>query len=112
MTYAEFRAMFPGHKKVTEQNFGSYLLAAETVVQDLMVYSVDELTEYGLGVYNAALALQIDHIATNGVTEGNMTSQNVNGVSASFALSAAGADAAKVSPLAKAKIRSAKLHLC
>lgn len=112
MTYAEFRAMFPAQKKVTEQNFASYLFMAETVVQDLMVYSVDDLSEYGLTVYNAALALQIDHISTNGVAEGNITSQNVNGVSASFALSAAGADAAKVSPLAKAKIRNAKLHLC
>lgn len=112
MTYAEFRAMFPDQKKVTEQNFAGYLLPAEIVVQDLMVYSVNELSEYGLAAYTGALALQIDYIASNGVTEGNMTSQNVNGVSSSFALSAAGADAAKVSPLARAKIRNAKLHIC
>lgn len=109
MTFEEFRAVFPAQKMVTVDNFPQLLIMAEVVVQDLMVYDVNELTDAGLEIYNTALALQIDHIATEGATEGNITSQTVNGVSMSFALSGAGTDAARVSSLARLKLRSAGL---
>lgn len=110
MTFAEFKTLFPAQGQVTEANFTGLLLQAETVVQDLMVYSVDELNETGLAAYNAALALQIDYIAgEDGSTEGNITSQTINGATTTFALSAAGADALRVSPLAKAKLRGSGL---
>lgn len=110
MTFAEFQAAFPSQTRVTALNFPEYLMRAEVVVQDLMVYSTDELTDVGLAVYNAALGLQIDYAATEGgFTEGNLVSQTVNGTSQTFALTASGADAVKVSPLAAAKLRASKL---
>ena len=110
LSFEDFKVAFPSQKKVTAQNFPEYLMRAETVVQDLMVYAVDDLTEAGIAVYDAAVGLQIDYAATEGgFTEGNLASQTVNGVSQSFALTAAGADAVKVSPLAAAKLRSNEL---
>ena len=110
LTFGEFQSLFPSQKGVTEQTFPEFKLRAEVVVQDLMVYTVNELSHEGKAVYKTALALQIDYTATaRRFTEGNVVSQNVNGVQQSFALVGGGADALKVSPLAAAKLRAAKL---
>ena len=109
LTFEEFQSLFPSQKGVTKQTFTEFLLRAEVVVQDIMVYTVDELTPEGKGVYKTALALQIGYTAVEGFTEGNLASQNVNGSQQSFALAGGGADALKVSPLTRAKLRAAKL---
>jgi len=110
LSFEEFQGFFPSQKGVTAETFPEFKLRAEIVVQDLMVYAVDELSHEGKPVYKKALALQIDYAATEGgFTEGNLASQNVNGVSQSFALVGGGADALKVSPLTRALLRASKL---
>ena len=108
MTYEEFKAAVP-QSEVTESEFPSLKAQAEAALQDLMVYNAGNLSGEALAAYRAALAFQVDYAAVNGACEGNVSAQSVNGVSATFALAAGGADALNVSPLARVKLRSAKL---
>ena len=109
LSFEEFQSLFPSQKGVTEQTFPEFLLKAEVVVRDIMAYKLHQLTDAGLEVYKKALALQIDYTASEGFTEGNLASQNVNGVQQSFALAGGGNDASKNSPFAILVLREAGL---
>lgn len=108
MIYEDFKAAVPS-SRVTEDEFPALRAQAETALQDLIVYDAGNLSGGALAAYNAALAFQVDYAAVNGACEGKVSAQSVNGVSATFALTAGGADALNVSPLAGARLRSAKL---
>jgi|GEM_PF-3302131 len=86
MDFAQFKESFPS-SKITEEQFPELLLQAEIVINGSIAYDYEELSEKGKELYNRALAVQINHFGINGVNEGNLSSQNINGVVTSFSVS-------------------------
>ena len=109
MTYLEFKNIV-GDTKINETDFIGLLLRCEHIVEGLMVYKVKDLTPEGLEVFNKALALQIEYSYKNGLTEGRMQSQSIDGTSMSFVNS--GKDLAKVNDIARQIIINAGLAVC
>lgn len=106
MTYTEFIDLVPS-SKASEDSFDTLLIPAQIVIRGLMAYDVDNLAEKGLLAYNTALALQIDYAYTNGLTEGNLQSQSIEGTAMTFANS--GKDKAKVFDISRQLILNAGL---
>ncbi|MCL1888888.1 MAG: hypothetical protein FWF99_00085 [Desulfovibrionaceae bacterium] len=80
---------------------------AEAIVLDMMVFSLSELTESGLEIYNRAVALQIAHMRELGAIKSDVASQGMNGVTYSF--NVAGAGQANISPFVRPLLAGAGL---
>ena len=106
MTYSEFKNIV-GETKVNEEKFAGLILRCEPIIEGLMAYKVKDLAPVGLEAYNKALALQIEYSHENGLTEGRLQSQSIDGTSMSFVNS--GKDLAKVSDIARQVIINAGL---
>lgn len=106
MTYAEFKNLLPD-SSVAEAMFNRLLMQAEAVVNDMIVYCYDEMSEKQQTAYNKALALQVDYFGAVGVTGDGLTQQIINGTSMTFSGSEHGS--VNISNVAQSMLRNAGL---